>query len=78
MVSTVRLGVVKQGFFSLPAQYGRRLTRANCLNCKPITGFPQERGLVTQGKYYIHAGKSENLVMRKKNNFGGILVNEEI
>ena len=29
MVSTVRLGVVKQSFFSLPGQYGRRVTRAN-------------------------------------------------
>ena len=33
MVSTARLGVEKQRFFGLPGQYGRRVTRANCLNC---------------------------------------------
>ena len=26
----VRLGVVKQSFFGLPGQYGRRVTKANC------------------------------------------------
>ena len=31
MVSTARLGVVKQSFFGLPGQYGRRVTRANTL-----------------------------------------------
>ena len=30
MVSTARLGVVKQSSFGLPGQYGRRVTRANC------------------------------------------------
>ena len=29
MVSTARLGVVKQNSFGLPGQYGRRVTRAN-------------------------------------------------
>ena len=29
MVSTARLGVVKQSSFGLPGQYGRRVTRAN-------------------------------------------------
>ena len=29
MVSTARLGVVKQSFSGLPGQYGRRVTRAN-------------------------------------------------
>ena len=29
MVPTARLGVVKQSFFGLPGQYGRRVTRAN-------------------------------------------------
>ena len=29
MVSTARLGVVRQSFFGLPGQYGRRVTRAN-------------------------------------------------
>ena len=32
MVSTTRLGVVKQSLFGLPGQYGRRVTRANCTN----------------------------------------------
>ena len=32
MVSTARLGVVKQSFFGLPGQYGRRVTRANTWN----------------------------------------------
>ena len=29
MISTARLGVVKQSSFGLPGQYGRRVTRAN-------------------------------------------------
>ena len=29
MVFTARLGVVKQSFFGLPGQYGRRMTKAN-------------------------------------------------
>ena len=34
MVSTARLGVVKQSSFGLPGQYGHRVTRANSKSCE--------------------------------------------
>ena len=39
MVSIARLSVVKQSFFGPPGQYGRRVTRTNCLNPPPCTYF---------------------------------------
>jgi len=37
-----RLSVVKQSFFGLPGQYGRRVTKANCLTRRSSHGRPQQ------------------------------------
>ena len=49
MVSTGRLGVVKQSFFGLPGQYGRRVTRANVAVKVPLG---------------LHAKKYKNIYFR--------------
>ena len=54
MVSTARLGVVKQSFFGLPGQYGRRVTRANSW------GFKQTILCPNMDKNKIEAARGEN------------------
>ena len=54
MVSTARLGVVKQSFFGLPGQYGRRVTRANSW------GFKQTILCPNMDKNKIEAARGGN------------------
>ena len=57
MVSIARLSVVKQSSFGLPGQYGRRVTRVNCIpgnlscRCCKFDVFRRAQRLVLEGDF---------------------------
>ena len=57
MVSTARLGVVKQSFSGLPGQYGRHVTRANWRHGGPDSVSGQRNN----SNVGVHSGNSSHV-----------------
>ena len=79
----VRLGVVKQSFFGLPGQYGRRVTRANNPSSSIFFAFHFVRQIVitlsiryTRGSLLQVACKNKRYEKEGENNYFGLCLVE--